>query len=260
MTTITSALSASGYTMLPQVRTISTVTGTYACVFAGRGKPTVILESGLGDGMGTWSTLFRQIEEISQVFAYNRAGYRKSHSENSQRDGCTIVEELRELLAVANVNPPYLLVGHSMGGTYMELYARIYPDEVAGVVFVDSRHADFTRRCQEANVSLDDPSAKLTVLLPAGAKRELKAGDLTMRQVHESPPFPAIPVAVLTGMNKPSEGDKFREIWLSTQTDLAGLSPLSKHIICQACGHYLHHENAVAVLKAIRWVMQTHLS
>ena len=256
MTMVISALQSSGYTMLSQVKTISTVYGKYTCMVVGHGKPTVVLESGLGDGMETWAALFEDLAEMSQVFAYNRGGYRKSYSKNRQRDGFTIVAELRALLMMVNLVPPYLLVGHSMGGTYMELFARRYPDEVAGVVFIDARHADFTRRCQAAQVALDDhPSAVTSTLLPPGARGELKASVLTMHQIKKSPPFPEVPIAVLTGMNKPSEGETFRQIWLATQKELVGLSSHSKHIICRESGHYLHQDNSAAVVDALRWVL-----
>jgi pimeloyl-ACP methyl ester carboxylesterase len=254
---VISALDLSIRTKLSQIRTISTVYGKYAFAVAGHGKPTVVLEAGLGDSMGTWSLIFRDIEALSQVFTYNRAGYRKSHSENGQRDGYTIVLELRTLLKEINIPPPYLLVGHSLGGTFMELYARTHPNEVFGVVFIDARHADFTRRCKEARVRISEPPAIHTALLPPGAKRELKAEPLTMRQIDESPPFPKIPIVVLTGMNKPSEGEKFGEVWLSTQKDLAVLSPISRHFIYHTCSHYVHHENTVGVIDAIRWVIKT---
>jgi pimeloyl-ACP methyl ester carboxylesterase len=254
MAKITTALS--GCASLPQSNTISTLDGKYSYVVAGRGKPSVVLESGLGDGMKSWSVLFPQIEGITQVFAYDRAGYGKSQNENRKRDAKTIVSELRALLRAVNILPPYLLVGHSLGGTYMEFFARNYPTEVAGVVLVDSRHSDFTTRCKQGNALLCDPPAMPNILLPPVAKRELDAESLTFHEIRESPDFPKVPLFVLTGMNKPLVGPTFRQVWLETQEDLAKLSPISKHVVCQTCGHYVHHDDPTAVMDAVRWVMK----
>jgi pimeloyl-ACP methyl ester carboxylesterase len=60
------------------------------------------------------------------------------------------VEELRALLAAQGVAPPYVLVGHSFGGAYQELFAKTYPAEVAGLVLVDPRHRDYSAACEGA--------------------------------------------------------------------------------------------------------------
>lgn len=242
---------------LPQSKLISTASGTHEYVAAGQGRPVVVLEAGLGDGLESWSSVFHDVAQITRVFGYDRAEYGKSRSTNRRRDAATTVGELRALLRASNMLPPYVLVGHSIGGTYMEYYARAYPDEVAGVVLVDSRHAGFTRKCKVASASFCDPPAFLALLLPAAAKRELEAADLTMQQVIESPEFPPVPLVVLTGMSKPVEGERFRQVWLETQKDLAKLSPVSKHVVCQRCGHYVHHDNAAAVVDAVRWLVET---
>lgn len=69
------------------------------------------------------------------------------------RTGAVVVAELHELLRNSGVQPPYILVGHSLGGLYMSLYARTYPDEVAGLVLVDSAHPEQIERCQQ-NVAI----------------------------------------------------------------------------------------------------------
>ena len=99
------------------------------------------------------------------------------------RDAATIVAELRASLQALDIEPPYVLVGHSIGGTYMELYARSYPEEVAGVVFVDSRHADFTRQCKLADAGGCEPPALALALMPPGPKREMDSAAVTMHQV-----------------------------------------------------------------------------
>jgi pimeloyl-ACP methyl ester carboxylesterase len=78
-------------------------------------------------------------------------------------------EELRDDLRALKIAPPYVLVGHSLGGTYMQLYAQRHPEEIAGLVLVDSRHADFTDRCPRGPQRRD-------VLSAAGAAIALALG------------------------------------------------------------------------------------
>jgi len=250
------ALTPLGCATVSRPDTASTSEGRYGYAIRGQGSPSIVLEAGLGNGMESWSALIPQIAEITQVFAYDRAGYGGSRSKNRERDARTIVGELRLLLQAARVHPPYLLIGHSVGGTYMEFYARNFPDEVVGVILVDSRHPDFTDRCKEAGARLCDPPAFLTHLLPGAASQEFAARDATMNEVRESPPFPGVPLAVLTGMKKPLEGEAFAQVWLESQIDLAKMSPVSMHRVCQACTHYVHHDDPAAVIDAIHWVIE----
>lgn len=236
---------------LPTAERASTDQATHSYVLSGHGDPIVILESGLGDGKESWGPVYPQLSEFARVFAYDRAGYGQSRSNNNSRDGTTIVRELRATLRALDLEPPFVLVGHSIGGTYMELFARTYPEEVAGVVFVDSRHADFTRQCEIADAGQCTPPALLAALLPPAPKREMASGDQTMQAVMHSGPFPQIPVAVLTSGKQRLSTTKFREVWLDTQKDLANLSSRSVHVTCEHCGHYIHRDDPKLVVGAV---------
>lgn len=241
-----------GCSTLPPAQHTTTPEATHSYVLSGTGSPTVILESGLGDGKESWTPVYDQLSQLTQVFAYDRSGYGLSKSTNSSRDGATIVHELRMTLQALKLYPPYVLVGHSIGGTYMELYARSHPEEVAGVVLVDSRHADFTRQCQIADARSCTLPSLLTALLPNAPKRELAAGDNTMDEVMQGGPFPNVPLVVLTSMKKPLEGERFRKVWLQTQNDLAALSSNSTHTVCNHCGHYIHKDDPKLVVAAVK--------
>lgn len=244
-----------GCSALPTAQRISTTEATHSYVLSGNGSPTVILEAGLGDGKESWAPVYEQLSQLTQVFAYDRAGYGASKSKNALRDGKTIARELRATLQALNLDPPFILVGHSIGGTYMELYARLYPEEVAGVVLVDSRHADFTRQCQLASARSCTPPALLTALLPTTPKRELAAGDKTMTDVLQGASFPDVPLVVLTSSNKFLEGARFRDAWLQTQNALATLSSNSTHTVCKRCGHYIHKDEPKLVVAAVQSVL-----
>lgn len=103
-----------------------------------KSKAIVVFENGSRETLDKWSKVIEDIKNEATIFAYNRPGYGKSDETEALRDGRTIVEELRKTLQHQGLKPPYLLAGHSLGGLYMQLFARMYPQDVAGVVLVDA--------------------------------------------------------------------------------------------------------------------------
>ncbi|MBA3469317.1 MAG: alpha/beta hydrolase [Herpetosiphonaceae bacterium] len=104
---------------------------------SGQGGPTVILESGLGSDSLTWANVQPVIAAQTRVCAYDRAGYGWSDPSPHARSAEVAVAELHTLLERAGIAPPYIMVGHSLGGVYAKLYAWRYPDQLAGLVLVD---------------------------------------------------------------------------------------------------------------------------
>jgi pimeloyl-ACP methyl ester carboxylesterase len=244
-----------GCSTLPRSERVTNTNGSYSYVLQGTGVPTVILESGLGDGRESWSPIFDEISKSAQVIAYDRAGYGRSKSAGRLRDGATIVTELRSMLHTLKLKPPYILVGHSLGGTFMELYARTYPEEVAGVVLVDSRHADFTRQCNLAGVTICAPPAALLAIMPNAPRQEGFSLKQTMDEVTAASNFPDIPLVVLSSGKHLLVGAPFNTVWLETQKSLATMSNNSTHTICKECGHYIHKDNPKLVINAIKSII-----
>lgn len=109
----------------------------------GRGSPAVVFESGLGDGLSAWNEVASNIAKRTTSISYSRAGYGQSAmSTASRRDPKTVAAELDDLLQSLETPPPYVLVGHSIGGLYVQAYAAAYPQKVAGLVLVDPTHPD----------------------------------------------------------------------------------------------------------------------
>lgn len=108
----------------------------------GEGSPTVILESGLGDGSITFFSLQSRVARFTRVCSYDRAGYGWSDAGPEPRDMTTLVSELETLLARAGEHGPFVLAGHSYGGVVALSFAHRNPGSVAGVVLIDSSHPD----------------------------------------------------------------------------------------------------------------------
>ena len=110
---------------------------------SGEGGPTVIFDAGAGCNSMEWSLVQPAVSKFTSTCSYDRAGNGWSDESPLERTSENIVYELHTLLKNANVPAPYVLVGHSFGGINVLLYANKYPNEVAGVVLVDSSHEDF---------------------------------------------------------------------------------------------------------------------
>ena len=104
----------------------------------GSGSPTVVLQNGLGDMSLIWSRIIAEVSATTRVCAYDRPGQGWSDDVADPQDGIEIAADLHMLLQVAGEHGPFVMAGHSSGGAYTLIYAAQYPDEVAGVVLLDS--------------------------------------------------------------------------------------------------------------------------
>lgn len=108
----------------------------------GTGGPTVVLDAGLGCNALGWSLVQPEIAKFTRVTSFDRPGNGWSDESPLERTSQNIVTELHTALHKASIPGPYILVGHSFGGLNARLFASLYPDEVLGVVLVDSSHED----------------------------------------------------------------------------------------------------------------------
>jgi len=104
----------------------------------GQGRPTVVLLSGLGEFSGSWTRILDGVAPTTCICAYDRAGQGWSDDLAHPQDGIAAAADLHALLAAAGETGPFVLAGHSIGGPYAMTYAAQYPDEVAGMVLLDS--------------------------------------------------------------------------------------------------------------------------
>lgn len=104
----------------------------------GQGSPTLVLDAGLGNDWTVWGAVQPTLSKTTRVCSYDRAGFGRSALRPGTRDADHIAHELHELLARAGTIGPIVLMGHSIAGLYIRDYAALYPEQVAGLVLVDS--------------------------------------------------------------------------------------------------------------------------
>jgi pimeloyl-ACP methyl ester carboxylesterase len=129
----------------------------------GSGTPTVVLVSGLAETSTYWGGwIAPAVAKSTTVCAYDRAGQGWSDPPTSPQDGAAVATDLHTLLDRAQIPGPYVLVGHSTGGAYIRVFAARYPDQVAGMVLLDSQP-------NEALTGLPDFPSQYTIIRRASA-------------------------------------------------------------------------------------------
>jgi len=109
----------------------------------GTGSPTVVFEAGLDmNGSLAWAAVHDQVAQVTRACAYSRSGAMWSEPHDGPTDADSVTADLHATLAAAGEKPPFVLVGHSLGGPFIMNYTRVHGDQVAGLVFVDASHPD----------------------------------------------------------------------------------------------------------------------
>ncbi|MGH8268979.1 MAG: alpha/beta fold hydrolase [Steroidobacteraceae bacterium] len=228
----------------------------------GSGPRTVIFESGLGDTLDVWSNVQRRVAAgCARTVSYDRAGYAGSDPAQTPRDAVNIVAELRAALARRHVPPPYVLVGHSLGGLYMQYFARNYPREVAGLVLVDSSYWDQRLPLVPGAAAVDPPgdpppprgSRMVVVFMPWIMRREIMGSAAAGAQVRASPPAAGIPTVVLSSTRRlQGETPAAQAHEVRLQNDIAREFPGALHIRVPRSGHYIQRDRPDVVIAAVR--------
>lgn len=101
------------------------------------GRPVVVFEAGAGNSLNAWDSVFSQLVGAAPLVAYDRSGLGESAWDGETPAPRHVTAKLRRLLGIVGAQPPYVLVGHSWGGSLMRYFAGYYPHETAGIVYVD---------------------------------------------------------------------------------------------------------------------------
>lgn len=203
-------------------------------LITGSGDQTIILEAGMGGCSQDWSWVQPELSKHAVVLSYDRAGFGWSKGEMKQRSCRDDVEELRAILCAKKLKPPYVLVGTSFGGMTIRLFASMYPDEVTGLLLVDSMH-------EGMNIKAVSPGYRRTAF---GAEPELCYARESALQLYNAAPLrPSMPVIVLIA-------GKQTEEWKDSQQALYELTNCTIPLTVQDSEHDIQIHQPEAVIDA----------
>jgi pimeloyl-ACP methyl ester carboxylesterase len=225
-----------------QVLRVIDVGGTQIAlrVFGSSG-PSILFEAGLGEDAGSFTPLAQQLSRCAKAALYDRPGTGKS----GPRAGDvvlagTVADELDALMSRAGIPPPFVLVGHSLGGLYVQAYARTRPDKVAAVVLID------------ATSPLEPPGLFAWKVLPKpGTVAAAEAAGVaeSIAALRAGPPFPPVPLIVIVA-NDPLDTPARRALWREVQARTAALSPKGR-LVEVSSGHFVKADKPQVVMDAI---------
>ena len=159
---------------------------------AGAGSPTVIFDAGLGGDARVWSRVQPEIAKTTRACAFDRPGYGASDEGPAPRDAAHIVSDLREGLEAAGIAGPYVLVGHSMAGYDMRLFANLYAADVDGMVLVDpsidGNEAPLRAVSPAFGQGMDDFHATVGRCIRAAADGQMTPGNPVHAECGSPPP------------------------------------------------------------------------
>src|SRR5262249_13800903 len=224
------------------------------CTGNARG-PTIILEAGSGDASEGWGVVQKQVEQFAHVCSYDRLGLGKSEKLTVAHTADEIVDDLHRLFQVARVPPPYVMVGHSIGGIYVRKYATRYPAEVTGLVVLDSVHEE-----QFARVSRFSPESAQRIYdrFPSGQQR---AGRYVPENESLTWHFDKPLVVIEHGQIPPSAASdpmakQSEVVFHFLQKDLAGRSKYGQLREAKKSGHYIQRDEPELVIQSIKDVIR----
>jgi pimeloyl-ACP methyl ester carboxylesterase len=247
-------------------------------------KPVIVFENGMATKLDMWKPIIEEVSKTSSVFSYNRPRIGESENDSLPPTTKHIVNNLRKMLLEKGLKPPYLLVSHSFGGAYIRSYASYYPDEIAGLIFVDP--VDFTKKKGDGDLpyleigltqhQIDSMFAKpykafvenLYADMPNFYVEEVKIlRQLTKTEFKEcdSIPLPDVPVHFIQAGGYPKNPEKRETIYdkvklfridnnLKMKRWLALLNPLQygKYFYCSNSGHYMQQDEPETLIASIK--------
>ncbi len=258
----------------------------------GQGPVTVLLEAGSNEFSLTWDKVFFELSKQTQVCRYDRAGLGWSQESPLSRKASSMAYELQELLKLADIQPPYIFVGHSYGGYIGQWFAHEYPESLKALVLVDSSAADQFARLPGLQTQVESLMAQfiwlqrvsslgLMAMWPdnipdrgfsgealqqyrallasrsyfSAAIEEDKLFEQSLREGLKVLNHIDVPLVVLSrGRPDGLDAEAFAS-WQSMQRELLNLSPVSKQVIAEQSGHFIHMEQPELVIEEIKLLL-----
>jgi pimeloyl-ACP methyl ester carboxylesterase len=257
----------------PKIESMIDVGGRklHYCVY-GHGSPTVVLVSGLEAPLAYWNSVIPDLAAQAAVVTHDRAGIGKSEIGDLPTHGEQSARDLHVLLNKLGVPRPYVLVGHSYGGSVVRLFASLYPDDMGGLILEDTQHEDNLNELRKILKGKDLEALEQLMAdrfrTPENPKTEADYGNITREQLRKSRPLPRIPFVVLTAAGRAKAMgpmfsheaiERMAEADSALNKKLAALIPGGRLIIVEGTGHNIHMDKpevliapVMEMIKAVR--------
>jgi pimeloyl-ACP methyl ester carboxylesterase len=241
----------------------------------GTGTPAVVIDTGLGETLDSMQQLQDRLAEVTLVISFNRAGYGRSEPGPLPRHGEQAAGELQALLEAAAVPGPYVLVGHSLGGLNMQVFASKHPEDVAAMVLLDPPPLSFIvgQEHRELRSMADQMTAEWQAMADAGSDspdpeerrkavffRTIASEQRQMfgeagRKVDSISAFGDTPLVVMAaGRPNPMLGpgaEEFQRYWIDQSRFLIEKSTSGVFILVSSSSHFLHRDAPELVAQTI---------
>ena len=226
-----------------------------AFVNKGNGSPTIVWEAGFDAGMATWGTLLDTLSQYTEIYAYDRPGYGKSNKSMAPQSVREVAEQLYANLVTRDIEPPYVLVGHNEGALMINMFARLYPELVSGVLMIEPIHPDYYDYIRENEALIYD------ILIDfVGKGQRLYEFDIikgASAEFKNAPPFPDIPITILmAGRHRIIESETLRQKTLEFNEELKSMSSIGQRFLVQSSVQYIHKQNPDRVIEEILRLIQ----
>jgi pimeloyl-ACP methyl ester carboxylesterase/L-ascorbate metabolism protein UlaG (beta-lactamase superfamily) len=242
----------------------------------GRGTPTVVIDVGVGESFETWLPIAEELSKATSVLVYNRAGYGRSGMGPLPRDAAAEASDLKALLKKAGIKSPYILVGHSLGGMNLQVFAHEYPDGVAGLVLLDPpprgwlvgkdfpalkdlflrMTGDMEKSAEAAGKSGDANERSQAPFLKTIASEHRSMFGSSARSLLAVDSFGALPMVVIAASRaNPQFGkdaDAYQKFWIEENRKLARLSTAGEFVLAERSSHHIYRDAPEVVLAAIK--------
>ena len=230
----------------------------------GQGQPTVIIEAGLGSGLDFYDTLQTVISKLTKVLSYDRPGLGSSSKSPNPRTLPVYINELKLLLETEEIQPPYILVGHSLGGLIVRYYAYKYPEEIVGLVLIDCLHEDWFEyiRTTHSNEEVEmfnkaiDPNQSTGV-----TKEEWEQFEYNCELIKGLEIPLHIPIRIITatqyGRDQQVLGyhPEDMKVWAEMQAGIMHNVKDAKQIITDKSGHSIHLTEPELIINSIEEII-----
>src|SRR5687768_204609 len=225
-------------------------------LIGGQGSPAVIFEGGMGVGIASWSTVHKDVATFAQTVSYDRAGLSQSEPGPKPRSAKTIATELNAALQKAGVKPPYVLVGHSLGGVYVRVFADMYPKNVIGMVLIDPSQEAFNDWTKSNLRDLRKEEEARITKASEGVRAESESLETSYNQARAAKLPAGIPVILISAAQDEGMPAEARKMWIQKHKEWISTVPGAKHIIAEKSSHFVQAQEPALVIDAIRQIVK----